>query len=205
MGLRETFGLVGRDRLLGLLFVVLVSCIWVFSSFLVQDIEELGVNPVIITFVSNSLFALYFPVYWLSQYIKSKSHQSEEKTEDYGDFALPSLENWRSEPGVAVRALFQNPLFRAACQVRMIDITGTRDSSEMLFFCMTGGAPVVFCPAYIQHVPFENISHIKYNPLIGFLALHISIFRSPAFRKVYILQIELYNGTHGGDWHGNVL
>lgn len=160
MGLRETFGLVGRDRLLGLLFVVLVSCIWVFSSFLVQDIEELGVNPVIITFVSNSLFALYFPVYWLSQYIKSKPRQSEEKAEDYGDFALPSLENWRSEPGVAVRALFQNPLFRAACQVRMIDITGTGDSSEMPFLLHDRWRPCGFLPSLHSTCPFrEHQSH----------------------------------------------
>lgn len=181
MGLREAFGLVGRDRLLGLFFVVLVSCIWVFSSFLVQDIEAIGVNPVIITFVSNSLFALYFPVYWLSQYIKSKRNEEKAETRDNGDFALPSLESWRSEPGVALRALFQNPLFRAACQVCIV---GTMDASsffDMLLLYFTGRSLVVFCPAHIQHVPLKNISDIKYNPLVCILALHIFIFRSSAF------------------------
>jgi len=117
--LRHSLGLEGRDRLLGLLFVVLVACIWVFASFLVQDIEAIGVHPVVITFVSNSLFALYFPVYWLGQYFSAKTPKTASDI-DYLQvemFTLPSWEHWRSDPRDALKMLSTNPLFRAACQV----------------------------------------------------------------------------------------
>ena len=70
---REALGLHDRDRLLGLGFILLVSTIWVIASFLVQGIESAGIHPVVITFVSNSLFSIYFPVYWLGLYLKHRS------------------------------------------------------------------------------------------------------------------------------------
>jgi predicted secreted protein len=69
----EALGLYDRNRLLGLVFILLVSTIWVIASFLVQGIESAGIHPVVITFVSNSLFSIYFPVYWLGLYLKHRS------------------------------------------------------------------------------------------------------------------------------------
>ncbi|KAI7841405.1 hypothetical protein COHA_005022 [Chlorella ohadii] len=53
-------------KLLGLVFVVAVAIIWVAASFVVQGIEERGAHPVVLTFVANSLFAIYVPVYYLN-------------------------------------------------------------------------------------------------------------------------------------------
>jgi solute carrier family 35 protein F5 len=53
-------------KLLGLVFVVAVAIIWVGASFVVQGIEEQGAHPVVLTFVANSLFAVYVPIYYLN-------------------------------------------------------------------------------------------------------------------------------------------
>lgn len=51
-------------KLLGLGFIVAVAVIWVGASFVVQGIEEHGAHPAVLTFVANSLFAVYVPVYF---------------------------------------------------------------------------------------------------------------------------------------------
>ena len=84
-----------RDRILGLLFIVAVAFIWVcisncslsvrshnpfriisydtpcilalqvLASFLVQDLEAEGLNPFLLTYIANSLFIVYLPIYVL--------------------------------------------------------------------------------------------------------------------------------------------
>ncbi|PSC71079.1 putative vacuolar membrane [Micractinium conductrix] len=53
-----------RRRLLGLAFIVAVALIWVGASFFVQGLEAQGAHPAVLTFVANSLFAIYVPVYF---------------------------------------------------------------------------------------------------------------------------------------------
>lgn len=55
-----------RRRLLGLTFIVAVALIWVAASFFVQGIQERGAHPAVLSFVANSLFAVYVPVYYLN-------------------------------------------------------------------------------------------------------------------------------------------
>jgi hypothetical protein len=52
-----------RDRAAGLGAIAAVAAIWAGASFVVQDIEAAGVPPLALTYVSNSLFTLYLPVY----------------------------------------------------------------------------------------------------------------------------------------------
>ena len=106
-------GLNGKERLLGISFVVLVSFIWVIASFLVQNIEETGVHPVVVTYVSNSLFALYFPIFWVGQSLRRI------QTGDDGSSSavIPSYRDWKNDPKASMMALMGNELFRAACQV----------------------------------------------------------------------------------------
>lgn len=65
-----------QKKLQGLGFVLLVSFIWVTASFVVQDIQTRGVNAAVLTFVSNSLFIVYLPVYWLN--LRQKQRKSEQ-------------------------------------------------------------------------------------------------------------------------------
>ena len=44
-------------RLLGLAFIFTVALIWVAASFVVQGIEDAGVDAAVLTFIANSLFA----------------------------------------------------------------------------------------------------------------------------------------------------
>lgn len=53
-------------RVLGLAFIFAVAIIWVCASFVVQGIQHEGVNTAVLTFISNSLFVVYLPVYWLN-------------------------------------------------------------------------------------------------------------------------------------------
>jgi len=109
---QEALGLHDRDRLLGLVFILLVSTIWVIASFLVQGIESAGIHPVVITFVSNSLFSIYFPVYWLGSFLK---HQSSTNTD-------VSIDDNKIAPHRSAFRQFQekivgNQLFQAAAVV----------------------------------------------------------------------------------------
>jgi solute carrier family 35 protein F5 len=109
--------MLSRDRALGLGFVVLVSVIWVVASFLVQDLEQLGVHPVVVTSISNSLFALYVPVYVLSRFLRAEvSPDGHHHPKDPG-YILPSLVDWRSDWRGALEMLWDNQLFKAAAHV----------------------------------------------------------------------------------------
>ena len=121
-----------HDRALGLSFVVAVSIIWVLASFIVQDLEQLGVHPVVVTSVSNSLFALYAPVYAISRLFQAHSYRSGGAPTTVGamdtpassfssgldsDSDLPSLAEWKDDWRGALRVLWENHLFRAAVHV----------------------------------------------------------------------------------------
>lgn len=111
--LGRTLGLWEKDRLLGIFFVILVSFIWVIASFLVQDIEEIGVHPVVVTFISNSLFALYFPIFWIGQHIgRIRTHSPDDHRN-----TIPSFKDWKTDPRGSAMDLLHNQLFRAACLV----------------------------------------------------------------------------------------
>jgi hypothetical protein len=53
-----------RDRALGLFFILIVALIWVLASFLVQEVEKEGLNPFLLTYIANSLFVVYIPLYY---------------------------------------------------------------------------------------------------------------------------------------------
>ncbi|BDA40677.1 Solute carrier family 35 member F5 [Coccomyxa sp. Obi] len=55
-----------RKRALGLCFIFVVALIWVLASFLVQDLESEGLNPFLLTYIANSLFIIYLPLYYLA-------------------------------------------------------------------------------------------------------------------------------------------
>lgn len=44
----------------------------VLASFLVQDLESEGLNPFLLTYIANSLFIIYLPLYYLA--VRLKSH-----------------------------------------------------------------------------------------------------------------------------------
>jgi solute carrier family 35 protein F5 len=63
-------------RLLGLSFVLAVAVIWVGASFVVQGIQEQGAHPAVLTFVANSLFAVYVPIYYLNLRWRQRRQQA---------------------------------------------------------------------------------------------------------------------------------
>ena len=62
-----------RDRALGILFIVLVAVIWVLASFLVQEVEAEGLSPFALTYIANSLFIIYLPIYFVTQKVHQHS------------------------------------------------------------------------------------------------------------------------------------
>ena len=73
----EALGLNNKNRALGLIFITIVATIWVVASFVVQDIEGLGVHPLILTYIANSLFAVFLPIHWIG--VKVATAQREEE------------------------------------------------------------------------------------------------------------------------------
>ena len=55
-----------RQQALGICFILTVAVIWVAASFLVQNLEQQGINPVVLTYIANSLFIVLIPVAILS-------------------------------------------------------------------------------------------------------------------------------------------
>lgn len=51
-----------RNQIVGLCFVFSVAVIWVAASFLVQNLEQQGINPFLLTYIANSLFVVLIPV-----------------------------------------------------------------------------------------------------------------------------------------------
>lgn len=48
-----------KERLTGLLLIIIVAVIWIAASFVVQ---ELRLHPFLITYICNILFVVYIPV-----------------------------------------------------------------------------------------------------------------------------------------------
>lgn len=69
-------GLESREKLLGFSFILAVAIIWVAASFAVQGIESTGVHPAVLTYIANSLFALYLPIYMIHAKITSRSNKT---------------------------------------------------------------------------------------------------------------------------------
>ncbi|KAK9813135.1 hypothetical protein WJX72_009645 [[Myrmecia] bisecta] len=63
-----------RERVKGLLFILAVAVIWVVASFVVQGLEEHGLDPFLLSYIANSMFLVYLPVYMLySRYQHSRA------------------------------------------------------------------------------------------------------------------------------------
>ncbi len=59
-----------RDRALGIIFILLVAIIWVLASFLVQEVEAEGLSPFLLTYIANSLFVIYLPIYYVTRQVQ---------------------------------------------------------------------------------------------------------------------------------------
>ncbi|CAN6921981.1 unnamed protein product [Brassica oleracea] len=55
---------------LGLTYIFAVATIWIASSFVVQSVVDAGVSPFLITFICNSLFVVYLPLFEISRYLE---------------------------------------------------------------------------------------------------------------------------------------
>ncbi|KAL9677412.1 hypothetical protein QQ045_005641 [Rhodiola kirilowii] len=56
--------------ILGLTYIVLVASIWIAASFVVQSVVDEGVSPFLITYICNSLFIVYIPLYEIGRYLE---------------------------------------------------------------------------------------------------------------------------------------
>ncbi|KAL1211922.1 hypothetical protein V5N11_023901 [Cardamine amara subsp. amara] len=55
---------------LGLIYLFAVATIWIAASFVVQSVVEAGVSPFLITFICNSLFVVYLPLFEIGRYLE---------------------------------------------------------------------------------------------------------------------------------------
>ena len=51
----------------GLLFLAIVNIIWVSASYIVKSTLSHGMGAFFFSYICNSLFILYLPIYWLGQ------------------------------------------------------------------------------------------------------------------------------------------
>lgn len=61
----ESLGLVlarNQRHIHGLLFIFTAAVIWVLASFVVQEVEDEGLSPFILSYIANSLFVVYLPI-----------------------------------------------------------------------------------------------------------------------------------------------
>lgn len=58
-----------RDRSVGMLYIIFVSTIWVVASFVVKDMEESVPDAILLTYISNALFIICFPIAILKNWI----------------------------------------------------------------------------------------------------------------------------------------
>ncbi|CAM8884262.1 unnamed protein product [Rhodiola kirilowii] len=56
--------------ILGLTYIVLVASIWIAASFVVQSVVDEGVSPFLITYICNSLFIVYIPLFEIGRYLE---------------------------------------------------------------------------------------------------------------------------------------
>jgi solute carrier family 35 protein F5 len=86
----EALGLNNKNRALGLIFITIVATIWVVASFVVQDIEGLGVHPLILTYIANSLFAVFLPIHWIGVKVATAQREEEEERTQHARPEQPS-------------------------------------------------------------------------------------------------------------------
>ncbi|VVA96780.1 unnamed protein product [Arabis nemorensis] len=55
---------------LGLIYIFSVATIWIAASFVVQSVVDAGVSPFLITFICNSLFVVYLPLFEIGRYLE---------------------------------------------------------------------------------------------------------------------------------------
>lgn len=55
---------------LGLIYIFAVATIWIAASFVVQSVVDAGVSPFLITFICNSLFVIYLPLFEIGRYLE---------------------------------------------------------------------------------------------------------------------------------------
>ncbi|OVA03202.1 Drug/metabolite transporter [Macleaya cordata] len=55
---------------LGLIYIFAVATIWIAASFVVQSVVDSGVSPFLITYICNSLFVVYIPIFEISRYLE---------------------------------------------------------------------------------------------------------------------------------------
>ncbi|XP_010486243.1 PREDICTED: uncharacterized vacuolar membrane protein YML018C-like [Camelina sativa] len=55
---------------LGLIYLLAVATIWIAASFVVQSVVDAGVSPFLITFICNSLFVIYLPLFEIGRYLE---------------------------------------------------------------------------------------------------------------------------------------
>lgn len=84
---------------LGLVYILCVAAIWIAASFVVQSVVDAGVSPFLITYICNSLFVIYIPIFEIGRYLedtyggllfwlKGKSSPSRELGESEEDILL---------------------------------------------------------------------------------------------------------------------
>lgn len=56
--------------MLGLIYLFAVATIWIAASFVVQSVVDAGVSPFLITFICNSLFVVYLPLFEIGRYLE---------------------------------------------------------------------------------------------------------------------------------------
>ncbi|XP_030532689.1 uncharacterized vacuolar membrane protein YML018C [Rhodamnia argentea] len=57
---------------LGLIYIVAVATIWIAASYVVQSVVDSGVSPFLITYICNSLFVIYIPIFEIGRYVEDK-------------------------------------------------------------------------------------------------------------------------------------
>ncbi|XP_010547058.1 PREDICTED: thiamine-repressible mitochondrial transport protein THI74 [Tarenaya hassleriana] len=55
---------------LGLIYIFAVATIWIAASFVVQSVVDEGVSPFLVTFICNSLFMIYLPIFEIGRYLE---------------------------------------------------------------------------------------------------------------------------------------
>ncbi|CAH2054706.1 unnamed protein product [Thlaspi arvense] len=55
---------------IGLIYIFAVATIWIAASFVVQSVVDAGVSPFLITFICNSLFVVYLPLFEIGRYLE---------------------------------------------------------------------------------------------------------------------------------------
>ncbi|KAI6674458.1 hypothetical protein NL676_002364 [Syzygium grande] len=58
--------------ILGLIFIVAVATIGVAAGYVVQSVVDSGVSPFVITYICNSLFIIYIPIFEIGRYAEDK-------------------------------------------------------------------------------------------------------------------------------------